>query len=80
MEMRLGLLGKSEQAALEMSRNAQASGERGAAAAAAAQATGGKWFQPNFSKNLSKRFFFFWSLNSFDNVISFRYTRTTSWS
>jgi len=41
MEMRLGLLGKSEQAALEMSRNAQASGERGAAAAAAAQATGG---------------------------------------
>lgn len=51
MEMRLGLLGKSEQAALEMSRNAQASGERGAAAAAAAQATGGMWFQPNFSKN-----------------------------
>ena len=54
MEMRLGLLGKSEQAALEMSRNAQASGERGAAAAAAAQATGGKWFQPNFSKNFPK--------------------------
>ena len=29
MEMRLGLLGRTEQVALEMSRNAQASGERG---------------------------------------------------
>ena len=52
MEMRLGLLGKTEQAALEMSRNAQASGERGAAAAAAAQATGGKCFLPKMGKNV----------------------------
>ena len=40
MEMRLGLLGaRTEQAAIEMSRNAQASGERGAAAAATTPTT-----------------------------------------
>ena len=42
MEMRLGLLGRSEQVALEMSRNAQASGERGGRTPAAGATPGGK--------------------------------------
>merc|ERR1712083_162657 len=41
MEMRLGLLGRTEQVALEMSRNAQASGERGSRTPAGAGATPG---------------------------------------
>ena len=40
--MRLGLLGRSEQVALEMSRNAQASGERGGRTPAAGTTPGGK--------------------------------------
>ena len=40
--MRLGLLGRSEQVALEMSRNAQASGERGGRTPAAGATPGGK--------------------------------------
>ena len=42
MEMRLGLLGRTEQVALEMSRNAQASGERGNRTPAVGSTPGGK--------------------------------------
>lgn len=41
MEMRLGLLGRTEQVALEMSRNAQASGERGNRTPAVGSTPGG---------------------------------------
>ena len=41
VEMRIGLLGRPESAAIEISRNAQSSGERGVAAAAAAAAVPG---------------------------------------
>ena len=42
MEMRLGLLGRTEQVALEMSRSAQASGERGNRTPAVGSTPGGK--------------------------------------